>query len=127
MADNLQSITFSGNVVDDAKLSGSDKNVLMFKVAQNQYDKRAEDNQHTHWFNCYKWFKDEGIASKFIDGFKKGASVTVIGKLSAKLNEKDGKSYMNLDVRVDDFTLPPKGAAAATTSKSTEMDDDIPF
>ena len=127
MADNLQSITFSGNVVDNAKLFGGDKNVLMFKVAQNQYDKKAEDNQHTHWFNCYKWFKDEGTASKFIDGFKKGASVTVMGKLSAKLNEKDGKSYMNLDVRVDEFTLPPKGTAAATTSKSTEMDDDIPF
>ena len=63
---------------------------------------------------------------KFIDGFKKGASVTVLGKLSAKLNEKDGKSYMNLDVRVDDFTLPPKGAGGGATSKST-VDDDIPF
>ena len=51
MANQHNHISFMGNLVEDAKVLG--ENTIAFKVAQNQYDRKAKDEQHTNWFQCY--------------------------------------------------------------------------
>jgi single-stranded DNA-binding protein len=51
---------------------------------------------------------------KVAEALKKGAQVTVFGKLAITMREYQGKHYQNLDLTADDVMLPPKK-------------DDIPF
>ena len=122
MANQHNNISFAGNVVADGRVLG--ENTIAFKVAQNQYDAKATENQHTNWFQCYWYQKDP---TKLVGAFRKGSQVMVSGSLRASSTEKDGKSYHNLDIRVTDVVLPPKDKDAPSSAASAAVDDDIPF
>tara|TARA_X000001382_G_scaffold89539_2_gene64216 strand:+ start:1245 stop:1604 length:360 start_codon:yes stop_codon:yes gene_type:complete len=119
MANQLNSITFAGYLVEDAKVVGD--NTVAFKVAQNQYDPKGDNQSHTNWFQCYWYLKDPSKVT-----LSKGGLVTVSGELKATL--KDAK-YMNLNVRVNAVVLPPKSASdkSSDAPKEDKLDDDIPF
>ena len=67
MANQHNNISFAGNVVADGRVLGD--NTIAFKVAQNQYDAKAAENQHTNWFQCYWYQKDP---TKLVGAFRKG-------------------------------------------------------
>jgi hypothetical protein len=121
VANQHNSISFMGNIVEDAKVIGD--NTIAFKVAQNQYDRKAKDEQHTNWFQCYMYDKNPNDR---VGWYYKGGKVMVSGRLKATL--KDDK-YMNLDINVTDVVPPPKrqDAVGQVAAASEPVDDDIPF
>ena len=125
MANQHNSITFMGNLVDDARVIGRTDNggTIAFKVAQNQYDRKGDENQHTNWFQCYLYDKEP---ENKVGWFFKGGQVMVSGRMKATL--KDDK-YMNLDINVTDVVPPPKKKEAQPQpdQSAATIDDDIPF
>ena len=121
MANQHNHISFMGNLVEDAKVLG--ENTIAFKVAQNQYDRKAKDEQHTNWFQCYMYDKNP---DQKVGWFYKGGQVMVSGRMKASL--KDDK-YMNLDINVTDVVPPPKKQESQpkVDQSPSDLDDSIPF
>ena len=121
MANQHNMISFLGNLVDDAKVIG--ENTVAVKVAQYQFDRKADDEQHTNWFQCYLYDKNPQNKAGW---FYKGGQVMVSGRMKATL--KDDK-YMNLDINVTDVVPPPKRQEVQSQSdqSTNNIDDDIPF
>lgn len=124
----MNTLIIAGNVGKDAvtrNTQGGDK-VTGFSVAvSNGRDKEAT------WFDCSFW-GDRG--EKVAQYITKGSKITVSGRVSARVHE--GKAY--LQVAVFDVTL--QGASdgggrqsdsrqdrSDEKSKSSDMDDEIPF
>jgi single-strand DNA-binding protein len=86
------SATIAGNLGADAEMSSTSKggSVLRFRVASSV---KRGDKETTTWVGC-SWFgkRAEGVAKHLV----KGVSVVVSGELTT--TEKDGKTYVNLDV-----------------------------
>lgn len=101
----MQKIMLTGNIGKDPemKVLQSGDTLLTFDFAA----KHKEKNEWVStWYRCSLFGKR---ASSLAPMLHKGKKLTVVGELTAKLNEgKNGKSYMNLNVRVDDIDLGAK-------------------
>ena len=134
MANDTNAIVVAGRVGRDPELRvmpGGDA-VLSFSVANNQYDKNADDNTLVTWYNVSFFGKRaEGLA-KFLE---KGAQVIVTG--AHRMRPYDGKNgpALSNDIRATEVQViggkrneddaPRKGGR--NTPQPIEDDDDIPF
>lgn len=118
--------TIAGNLGADAELKQTSNGgtVLRFRVASTS--KRGQ-NETTTWVGC-SWFgkRAEAVAQYL----SKGASVVVAGELST--TEKDGKTYVNLDVSNLKLMGKRDGGSGQSAPQRSEpsassSDDDIPF
>ena len=94
----MQNITISGNLISYARLfmEKSRKENMSFRVAVN--DIRKGEKNTTYY---------DVTASKtgVMDYLKKGQGVIVSGKLTLEAIDKDGKSFVNINVFARDLEL----------------------
>lgn len=95
----MQTIFLTGNLTSDCEIfKGKDeKEFIMFTVAVN--DPQDKESGPTY-YSCK--MRKSGI-SEFL---RKGKFVAVTGTLKVSQKEKDGKTYMNLDVWVASLDVP---------------------
>ena len=117
-------ITAVGRVAADPEL----KTVGDFEVAEfrlgvdSGYDKKAEQAM-TSWIKCTVWGKRAQVLADFV---QKGTQLTVSGKGNHRQYEtKDGAKSFSLEMKVEDFALPPKPKAIDVTGNDfVERDND---
>ena len=92
----MQNITISGNLISDARLFNDQSGKEYFRVAVN--DIRKGEKNTTYY---------DVTASKtgVMDYLKKGQGVIVSGKLTIEAIDKDGKSFVNINVFARDLEL----------------------
>ena len=95
----MQTIFLTGNLTSDCEIfKGKDeKEFIMFTIAVN--DPQDKESGPTY-YSCK--MRQSGI-SEFL---RKGKFVAVTGTLKVSQKEKDGKTYMNLDVWVASLDVP---------------------
>jgi len=117
--------TCVGRVGSDAEQRQTNSgSVLTFSLAN---DTGYGDRKRTQWIRCAIFGKRaEGKLAGYL---VKGAQVYVSGELSCAMNEKGGKSYLNLDLAVREIELVGGKARQEDppSSQLGEPDDDLPF
>jgi single-strand DNA-binding protein len=97
----MLNITAHGNIGKDPEI----KKVGDMDVAQFSLAARTGKDETT-WIDCAVWGKRAQVVSQYLH---KGDKVTVAGSGSVKVyQKKDGTEGRSLQLRVSDFTLPPK-------------------
>ena len=115
----MNNVTVVGNLTEDAKVQKfGDQKFISMKIADNIYQGKDKDDH----VNYYDILFGNSKADTMVEIYKKGVQVTVIGQMKAKLNESNGKHYMNLGIRSYNVSLPPK-----KDETDSELDDEIPF
>lgn len=71
-------------------------------LAQHYYDRNAENKMGTQYFNCIGLGT---IAQRLKKAITERCRLTIDGKLQARVNEKDGKKYVNTTIVIDDFQM----------------------
>jgi single-strand DNA-binding protein len=106
--------TITGNLGRDAELRtiGSGKHVLGFSVAAKPSGKSDE----SIWFDCAVWGERGAKLAQYL---KKGTRVTCTGNFGK--HDRDGKTYLKLDVAEIDFSNPKPA------SREPGEDDALPF
>ena len=61
----------------------------------------------TQYFNCIGLGT---IAQRLKKAITERCRLTIDGKLQARVNEKDGKKYVNTTIVIDDFQMTAKGS-----------------
>jgi len=91
----MQQIQIIGNLGKDAEVKTfSEKPYTVFSVAVKVKDT-------TTWFNVYKYGANDNLRPYL----KKGTKVFIQGSFSYKVDEKDGKTFVNLNVNCDSLQL----------------------
>lgn len=99
---SMQTITITGNLCADAEVRQSgDVEMMSFKVAVNE--RRGEEETKT-FYSCS--MRKTGV----LQFLKKGRKVLVSGDFCQKVVEKDGKTYVNSDIRVSKLELLSSGS-----------------
>ena len=115
----MNNITVVGNLTQDAKVEQfGDQKFISMKIADNIYQGKDKDDH----VNYYDILFGNSKADTMVEIYKKGVQVTVIGQMKAKLNESNGKHYMNMGIRSYNVSLPPK-----KDGTDSNLDDEIPF
>ena len=122
-------ICFTGHVVADGELvtTASGAPMLKFKVAANTG--YGQNKKVTFWRVALFGKQGESVAPYIA----KGKLVFVSGEASAELNEHNGKSYLNADVKANEVQLLGKReesssrSANSGTSVNDDDDDRVPF
>ena len=96
----MQTILISGNLAKDCEaIQGKEgAELLRFDVAVK--DGRDKEEKPTY-YTCR--MKKTGIA----EYLKKGRFVSILGNLKVNVVEKDGRTFVNLDVWVNSLDLAP--------------------
>ena len=96
----MQTLFLTGNLAADCEIvkGKDDAEFIRFTVATNEPGASKEDKPT--YYNCR--MKKTGVA----DFLKKGRFVALVGNLHIWENIKDGKSYVNHDVRVQTLDGP---------------------
>jgi len=103
----MQTISIIGNMGKDAEVKNfSGKDYTVFSVGVSE--KKGTENVTT-WWNVYKYGKNEGL----LQYLKKGTKVFISGGFSYKQSEKDGKTFINLNVNCEKLELISKPAEVA--------------
>ena len=127
-------LSAAGRLGKDAQLrrtQGGDQ-VLSFSIG---VDVRRGKEKATQWVNCSIW---GDRAERVAQYMTKGTAVTVTGLFDLRSWEKDGKSGVSIECRVDHFTFQggAKGEADDTGYSQpkrepgkapVDLSDDIPF
>ena len=93
----MQTITITGNLCADAEVRQSgDIEVMSFKVAVNE---RIGEEETKTFYSC--GMRKTGV----LQFLKKGRKVLASGDFRQKVVEKDGKTYVNNDIRVSRLEL----------------------
>jgi single-strand DNA-binding protein len=126
----MNKLTIIGNLTKDPELRHTQDGtpVCSFTVAVN----RRKDGE-TDYFNTTAWRQLGENAAKFLS---KGKKVAVVGRVSLRTWEKDGKHGASLEVQADDIEYlsprvsdpetptPPVDAKSGMTIADT---DELPF
>lgn len=116
-------IVIPGTVGQDPKLTTFNQGYakVEFSVADSQYDKKAENNRRTVWFNVELFTKeDDGRIKLLMDGLKKGSRVTVFGTLTEEdWQDKDGNARKSQKVLIGRHELPHFVSANFTGGNSS--------
>ena len=96
----MQTLFLSGNLAADCEIvpGKEGKEFIRFVVAAK--DHAADKDDKPTYYTCR--MPKTGVAERL----KKGRYVSLIGNLRVSLNEKDGKTYTNLDVWVQSLDAP---------------------
>ena len=127
-------ITLIGNLGGDPELKTfeSGNTMVRFSVAtsENYKNKQGEKVTETQWHNIVAWGNNAKAAERFL---KKGASVTLHGKLTYRQYEKDGSKRTATEIVMESFiphqyekqndSTPPPPAP----DQPAAPDDDLPF
>ena len=103
----MLNITAHGNLGKDPELKEvKDTQVAEFSLAANT------GKDETTWINCAVWGKRADTVMEYLH---KGDKITVAGsgKLQEYTRAKDNSKGFSLQLRVSDFTLPPKSEPAS--------------
>lgn len=113
-----------GNLVRDSEIKtfGEEK-FLSFSIADNVFQGRDRED-HVNFIDVLYYTKNP---EKFIDSFKKGSQATVMGEMKARVQEKNGKHYLNIGIRANKLPFPPKEKKGNGVETQKELDDEIPF
>jgi len=100
---NINKGEFLGRLGQDAKLGTTGKTpVANFNIANNYGRKDAEGKYPVQWIKCALFGpRAESLAQYLVTG----TQVIVWGPVELETYEKDGKSFTNLKVTVDDIQL----------------------
>lgn len=145
MAISMQKATIVGNVgrIEAAETTQSGSQKQRFSVAVNQWDNRTEQ-KITTWWSCTAFGKQAETIRKFL---AKGMPVAVVGDFRAEVVNKDGRTFLNLNLTCDTVvgmgrrdaneaveagpgTTSAPAASVADTSKiggADDLVDEIPF
>ena len=133
----MQKIFIIGNLARDPDpiravntRNGRSTDVCSFTVAVRRKNATRESDQTADFFRVSVW---GGLAQTCHDSLAKGKKVSVIGELNVSTYDKNGKTYVQLNINADEVEfLSPKGDPIA--SEPTELDkmanipeSDIPF
>lgn len=105
----MNKLTIIGNLVRDPELrtTTSGVNVCSFTVAVNRRRTNPNQEPEADYFRVTAWRELGEICAKYL---QKGKKVCVVGPVSVRPWEKDGKHGANLEVVADDIEfLTPKG------------------
>ena len=124
----MNKLTIIGNLVKDPELrtTATGLSVCSFTVAVNR---KKQDQQETDYFRVTAWRERGEICAKYL---QKGKKVCVIGPVSVRTWEKDGKSGASLEVMAEEVEFlssrneePKKDEPAGF--QQVNVDDELPF
>ena len=112
----MLNITAHGNLGKDPEV----KQVKDTQVAEFSLASRTGKDETT-WINCAVWGKRADTVMEYLH---KGDKVTVAGsgKLQEYTRSKDNSKGYSLQLRVSDFTLPPKTDKAGGGQSKSNFD-----
>ena len=127
---NTNIVVLTGNLTRDSELRSSTtgKHINSFSLAVNDDYKPKDSNEwvnRAYFINCV-YFGD-------IDGLKKGVAVSVNGKLTTKVVNKDGenKTYTQVEVSHIDFLAQKEKVEKADDTfikgSASEVEEILPF
>ena len=122
---NKSIIHIAGNLVKDAEQKPlSDGGVMTFFTVASTIG--YKEKKTTNYFTCYVFNK---IPDWKLGLMKKGTNVDLTGELKLTKTEKDGKTYLNANIRVWEFEIVGKlKTAEEQQSQPVSADDDyVPF
>ena len=101
----MLNITAHGHLGRDPELKEAGQTPLArFSIGCNT------GQDETTWINCSVWGKRSDVVMRYL---KKGSAVTVAGQGKVTtFQKKDGTEGKTLELKVSDFALPPREAAA---------------
>ena len=110
------------------------REVCSFTIAVSRRNASKESDQTTDFFRINAWGR---LAQSCHDHLSKGKKVSVIGELNVSTYQKDGRTYVQLNVNADEVEfLSPRGDPIASdpAEMKVRMDemqdistDDFPF
>jgi single-strand DNA-binding protein len=115
---------------DPEQKAVGDSTVVNFSVAVSDGKKNSE---HSTWFRCAAWGNRGEPVMKFVH---KGSLVAVAGRLSTREYEKDGRTFVNIEIDADNVVFLDKKEAASggggtrppqSPEDGAPGDEDIPF
>lgn len=133
----MNQITIIGNLTKEPELRSTQAgvNVCGFTVAVNRPKTPNNPNPGADYFNVNAWRGLGENCAKFLD---KGKKVCVVGRISLRTWEKDGKHGASLEVladdveflspRVSDAPVPEEPAPVVESGGFTQVEsDELPF
>lgn len=131
----MNKITLIGNLTKDPELRATPNgtSVCSFIIAVNRRFAQQGQEKQTDYFRINAW---RGIGESCARNLVKGKKVAVVGELQARQYDKDGKTYMSLDINADEVEfLSPRDQSATQSDAlqpdadgfTTLTDDAIPF
>lgn len=90
----MQTIILSGNLTSDCEITKDGREFIKFTVAAKEFN----DDKPT--FYACRMSK-----TAISESLTKGRRVTIIGQLKIEVNVKDDKTYVNLDVWINNLEL----------------------
>ena len=98
----MRTITIDGRLGKDAEVKCTPSGVkyVRFSVANTSYIEGKDD---TVWFDITSF--DTHVIERQLDYLKKGRAVYVSGPLNVKLNQSNGKNYLNYYIRANSIEL----------------------
>lgn len=117
----LRSISLVGRIAQDLELRGQDKKLLSTSIAVSRGIKDAKGNYPTDFYRLI-------ILGSFIETVQKvaekGDLVGVVGKPQISKSVVDDKTYVNVEVVVDQFWVIKKKSNVETEQSNEEEEDD---
>lgn len=104
----MNSVTLVGNLGDAPKAGESNgTSWARFSLATTERfkTKKGEPSERTDWHQVYAF----GPLAKTLSALSKGAKVAVRGKLRRNTSERDGESYVNVEVEAQEVEFVRRG------------------
>ena len=124
----MQKLVIIGNLTKNPELrSTSDgTSVCGFTVAVNRPKTKNNQDPGADFFNVNAWRNLGEICAKYLE---KGKKVCVVGRVSLRTWDKDGKHGASLEVLADDVEFLSSRSAPADEPTGYEVveTDDLPF
>ena len=96
----MQTLFLSGNLAADCEIVPGKEGKEFIRYVVAAKDPAADKDDKPTYYTCR--MPKTGVAERL----KKGRYVALVGDLRVSLNEKDGKTYTNLDVWVKSLDAP---------------------
>jgi single-strand DNA-binding protein len=132
----MNKVIIIGNLTKNPELRSTQDGIAVcgFTVAVNRQKSRNNPEPGADFFNVNAWREKGENCAKYLT---KGSKVCVIGKISLRLWEKDGKHGASLEVNADDVEfLSSRSETKPADTDQTPVDpsgmevvetDDLPF
>lgn len=126
----MNKLTIIGNLTRDPELrtTTTGKNVCSFTVAVNRRQKKDQQQTEADFFRVSAWDQKADVCSKFLS---KGKKVCVIGAVSVRTYESNGKTNASLEVTADEIEFLSPRAEQTQIDDQSGMEvvapDDLPY
>ena len=126
----MNSITIIGNLTKNPELRSTQDGtqVCGFTVAVNRPKTRNNPEPGADFFNVNAW---SGLGENCAKYLEKGRKVAVVGRISLRTWEKDGKHGASLEITAEDVEFLSSRTESATPADPSGMErvepDDLPY